>query len=146
MPDIQIRSAIVGVDSEHIGLAMFLEQIGPASNIELERFDEVVAQPNTLVLVAWHGQQVVGLLVGHLLPRLHGPRNTFLVDDLEVSTLFRRQGVVSSLLTEARRWARRHGSGKSWLVTDASNATAMSFHQSAGGLRPNPDDVVYLFG
>jgi len=56
-------------------------------------------------------------------------------DGCEVITLdsfAERQGIGSSLLEAARRWARTHGASRLWLITTNDNLDALRFYQRRG--------------
>lgn len=67
----------------------------------------------------------IGYLIAHELHRLDRTGSSFLIYDIEVAPGHRRCGVGRSLIAESLRLARECGAGKTWVVTNASNAAAM---------------------
>jgi ribosomal protein S18 acetylase RimI-like enzyme len=53
--------------------------------------------------------------------------------------------VGRSLIAESLRLARECGAGKTWVVTNASNAAAMKLYQATGAVRTASDDVVFVY-
>jgi ribosomal protein S18 acetylase RimI-like enzyme len=53
--------------------------------------------------------------------------------------------VAAELLRELRRIARARGIRRGFVLTNEANEAAMELYRTAGGVRPNPDDVLWDF-
>jgi hypothetical protein len=82
------------------------------------RVSELLADERTIFLVAFEDEQEepIGFVLAYELLRRHGAR------------ISRARGI-------------RHG----FVLTNATNEAAMALYRSVGGVRPNPDDVLFDF-
>jgi ribosomal protein S18 acetylase RimI-like enzyme len=97
------------------------------------------------LLVAFDRNEPVGLLLAYELPRRHGDAPKMHLYELGVREDYRRLGVGRSLLTSFAGLCRARGSSRAFVLTDESNAAAMAFYDSTGGVRFRDDDVVFTF-
>src|SRR5947199_8478044 len=71
--------------------------------------EALLADPRTLMLVAFDGDLPVGFVLAHELPRRHGePTNLFLYE-VDVAENHRRRGIASALLAQLAELARQRG-------------------------------------
>lgn len=105
----------------------------------------LLADERTLFLAAFAGSEPVGFVFGYELLRRHGDPSILFVYEIEVGAAHRGQGVGASLLRMLAALARERGIRTGFVLTNASNDAAMRLYQSLGGVRPNPDDVMWDF-
>jgi ribosomal protein S18 acetylase RimI-like enzyme len=98
---------------------------------------------NLVTVVALEGEEIVGFLYGYVLRRFEC--TSFFIYSLDVAEHARRRGVGKALLAALRQRAKQGGWDEAFVFTNASNAAAMALYRSAGGIRPNQDDVMFDF-
>lgn len=118
----------------HDGNARLLDSVAE------EVFDEAVdparlavylAQPVNMMVVA----VVDGLVVGQVMAVIHhhpDKPDELYIDEVGVSTAWRRQGIARTLMVEMFRWGRERGCASSWLGTEIDNAAARALYASFG--------------
>ena len=95
--------------------------------------ETLLADPRTLMLVAFDGGLPVGFLLAHELPRRHGARAKLFVYELDVAETHRRRGIASALLDRLAGLARKRGIRAGFVLTDEDNAAANALYRSAHG-------------
>jgi len=98
----------------------------------------LLADPRTLMLVAFAGERPVGFVLAHELPRRHGDRAKLFVYEVDVAETQRRRGVASALFARLAELARERGIRAGFVLTDEDNAAANALYDRAGG-RPRRD-------
>lgn len=93
----------------------------------------LLADPRSLVLVAFDGAVPVGLVLAHELPRRHGDRSKLFVYEVDVAETHRRRGVATALLERLAGLARERGIRSGFVLTDRDNVAANALYRSAGG-------------
>ena len=93
----------------------------------------LLADPRTLMLVAFDGERPVGLVLAHELPRRHGDRAKLLVYEVDVAESHRRRGIASALLARLAELARQRGIRVGFVLTDPGNGPANALYRAAGG-------------
>lgn len=90
--------------------------------------------PTARLLVAEADGALVGLLLGQFRPRppIFTVRRQFVIELAATVPAWRRRGVFSALLDEARRLASREGVGLLQLNADAANAEALAAYARRG--------------
>jgi ribosomal protein S18 acetylase RimI-like enzyme len=106
---------------------------------------ELLHDERTIFLVAFAGEDPIGFVLSYELLRRHGDPSILFVYEVDVDERHRRRGVAAALLRETARLARTRGIHEGFVLTNASNEPAMRLYGSAGGLRPNDDDVMWDF-
>ncbi len=106
---------------------------------------ELLDDERTIFLVAFAGRDPIGFVLAYQLLRRHGDPSILFVYEVDVDERYRRRGVAAALLRETARLARGGGIREGFVLTNASNEAAMGLYESAGGLRPNDDDVMWGF-
>lgn len=141
-----------GVDAKRAilrAMAIEIRRLRPGDEAVVERLAtrephvELLADERTFFLVAFDGDAPVGFVLAHELPRRHAPRAKLFVYELGVEETHRRRGIATRLLQELRRLGRAGGIETAFVLTNASNAPAMALYESAGGVRPSGDDVLW---
>jgi GNAT superfamily N-acetyltransferase len=95
--------------------------------------EALLADPRTLMLVAFDGERPVGFVLAHELPRRHGDRAKLFVYEVDVAETHQRRGVGSALLARLGELARERGIRTGFLLTDPGNGPANALYRSAGG-------------
>jgi ribosomal protein S18 acetylase RimI-like enzyme len=103
----------------------------------------LLADPRTLFLVAFDGDQPVGFVLAHDLPRRHGDPSNLFVYEVDVATTHRRRGIASALLARLAELARERGIRGGFLTTEPENEAANALYGSIGGV--SQPDVLWVF-
>jgi ribosomal protein S18 acetylase RimI-like enzyme len=93
----------------------------------------LLADRRTLMLVAFDGEQPVGFVLAHELPRRHGERAKLFLYEVDVSESHRRRGIASALLARLAELARERGIRVGFVLTDPGNGPANALYRGAGG-------------
>jgi aminoglycoside 3-N-acetyltransferase I len=105
--------------------------------------EALLADPRTLMLVAFDGGRPVGFVLGHELPRRHGERAKLFVYEVDVAETHRRRGIASALLARLAELARERGIRTGFVLTEPDNGPANALYRSAGG---STDTVTVQWG
>jgi ribosomal protein S18 acetylase RimI-like enzyme len=95
--------------------------------------EALLADPRTLLLVAFDGEQPVGFVLAHDLPRRHGDRAKLFVYEVDVAEAHQRRGVGKALLARLGELARERGIRTGFVLTEPDNGAANALYRSAGG-------------
>ena len=87
----------------------------------------------------------VGQLIGYILPRWDQAAGIGFVYSVDVDEAYQRQGIATRLMALFEEVGRAAGCGEGFVFTNASNPPAMALYEKMGGVRPNPDDVMWDF-
>jgi ribosomal protein S18 acetylase RimI-like enzyme len=93
----------------------------------------LLADPRTLMLVAFDGERPVGFVLAHELPRRHGDRAKLFVYEVDVAESHQRRGIAKALLARLAELARERGIRVGFVLTDPGNGPANALYRSAGG-------------
>jgi len=93
----------------------------------------LLADPRTLMLVAFDGERPVGFVLAHELPRRHGDRAKLFVYEVDVAESHQRRGIAKALLARLAELARERGIRIGFVLTDPGNGPANALYRSAGG-------------
>jgi aminoglycoside 3-N-acetyltransferase I len=104
----------------------------------------LLADPRTLMLVAFDEERPVGFVLAHDLPRRHGDRSGLFVYEVDVAATHRRRGIARALLDQLAKLAHERGIDRGFVLTDADNEAANALYRSAGG-EIEGTDVVWQF-
>jgi len=102
-------------------------------------------EPRTHLLVAFDGEQPVGVAYGYELPRLLREGTAMLMYEIEVAPLARRRGAGRALMDRFRTLCDELGLDSMWLLTDDGNPAAQALYRGAGGERHPMDQVMFRF-
>ena len=91
-----------------------------------------IADPKTFLLGGYVDNEPAGWLWGVHVRRPDGGLMTY-VHDVEVAEAHRRRGIATSLVEAALGAARRSGSDRLWLLTEAGNEPANALYRALGG-------------
>lgn len=95
--------------------------------------EALLADPRTLMLVAFDDASPVGFVLAHELPRRHGDRAKLFVYEVDVAESHQRRGIASALLARLAELARDRGIRAGFVLTDPGNGPANALYRSAGG-------------
>jgi aminoglycoside 6'-N-acetyltransferase I len=95
--------------------------------------DSLLADPRTLMLVAFDGERPVGFVLAHELPRRHGDPAKLFLYEVDVAESYRRRGIASALLAQLAELARERGIRTGFVLTEPDNGPANALYRSAGG-------------
>ena len=104
-----------------------------------------LADDSNHLLVAFDGDEPVGLLLAHKLLRRHGDEPKMHLYELGVREDYRRRGIGRQLIEAFGDLCRERGARRAFVLTDEANEAAMAVYGSAGGVRRREDDVVFFF-
>ncbi len=93
----------------------------------------LLADPRSVMLVAFDGKQPVGFVLAHELPRRHGVRSKLFVYEVEVAPVHRRRGIAAALLRRLAELAGERGIHEGFVLTQPDNGPANALYRSAGG-------------
>src|SRR6516162_8266486 len=124
MPEISIR--LLGPGDEGV-VRELATRDGPGDP------EGLLADPGTLLLVAFDGERPVGFVLAHELPRRHGDAAGLLVYEIEVVESHQRRGIAAALLARLAELARGRGIRSGFVLAEPDNGPANALYRSAGG-------------
>jgi len=95
--------------------------------------EALLADPRTLMLVAFDGERPVGFVLAHELARRHGDRAKLFVYEVDVAESHQRRGIAKALLARLAELARERGIRTGFVLTEPDNGPANALYRSAGG-------------
>jgi ribosomal protein S18 acetylase RimI-like enzyme len=113
---------------------------GPLSR---ERAAAHLADSDLVNVVAVEAGEPVGFIYGYVLRRFS--KTSFFIYSVDVVKPFRRQGIAKAMLHALMQHAKIACWDEMFVFTSAGNVAAMALYSSAGGVRPNIDDVMFDF-
>lgn len=102
-----------------------------------------LADSGLVSVVALEEGVVAGFIYGHVLRRFE--KTSFFIYSVDVDEAFQRRGLAKAMLAALSHLGRTGRWDEMFVFTNAGNAPAMALYASAGGVRPNPDDVMFDF-
>lgn len=93
---------------------------------------EVLAQPQTIALVALDGEAVLAGLVAYELSKLEQRRREVYLYDLAVAEPHRRRGIASLLIDRLRAIARERGAWVVYVQADYGDEPAIALYTKLG--------------
>lgn len=118
------------------------EPLQPLTEAETVAF---LADDRTATFVAFAGDEAVGFCYTNELYRRHTALRHLCVYEVGVAERFRNQGIGAALLDAVGDHARSRGITQGFVITHASDSSAMSLYAAAGGIRTADDDVIFAF-
>jgi aminoglycoside 6'-N-acetyltransferase I len=104
----------------------------------------LLADERTLFVAAFDGDEPIGFVLAHDLPRRHGDLRQLFVYEVDVAPAYRRRGVARALLDRLAEEARRRGIDRGFVLTEPGNGPANALYRAAGGTVEGTD-VVWEF-
>jgi ribosomal protein S18 acetylase RimI-like enzyme len=108
-----------------------------------ERAAAHLADRDLVCVAAVEDAAVAGFVYGYVLRRFG--TTSFFIYSVDVEAPFRRRGIARAMLERLKALMPQRGWDEMFVFTNAGNAPAMRLYASAGGVRPNPDDVMFDF-
>lgn len=105
---------------------------------------EFLAIETNLQLVAFVGDEPVGLLLAYELIRRHGDGKMMFIYEIGVRDDHRRMGIGRALIEALQRICRERGVSRAFLTTGESNEPAIAFYEALGAARAGTD-IVFSF-
>jgi ribosomal protein S18 acetylase RimI-like enzyme len=127
-------------DEDLLGRAIELAEEGP---LTAERAQRMLAEPDLVNVVALDGDEPVGFVYGYVLRRFEAV--SFFIYSVDVAESHQRRGIAKAMLAELSDIGKSGRWDEMFVFTNAGNTAAMALYASAGGVRPNPDDVMFDF-
>ena len=127
-------------DEDLLVRAVELADEGPLS---AERAVRMLAEPGLVNVVALDAGAPVGFIYGYVLRRFEAV--SFFIYSVDVAESRQRRGVAKAMLARLAELGKSGRWDEMFVFTNASNTAAMALYASAGGVRPNPDDVMFDF-
>jgi ribosomal protein S18 acetylase RimI-like enzyme len=131
-----IRTLASG-DEDLLIAAVALTDEGPLSP---ERASKHLADQDLVSVVAVDGGEVVGFIYGHVLRRFEAV--SFFIYSVDVADTHRRRGIAKAMMAALSAQTAQGRWDEMFVLTNRSNAAAMALYARAGGVVPDPDDVV----
>lgn len=92
----------------------------------------LLASPTFIVVVAKHGEEVVGGLAAYELPKFERARREIYIYDLAVAEAHRRRGLARAMILELKHIAKRRGAYVIYVQADLVDAPAIALYESLG--------------
>jgi len=127
-------------DEDLLARAVELADEGPLSR---DRAAAHLADAGLVNVVAIEADQPVGFVYGYVLRRFEAV--SFFIYSVDVAEAHQRRGLAKAMLAKLSELGRSGRWDEMFVFTNASNGPAMALYASAGGVRPNPDDVMFDF-
>lgn len=103
------------------------------------------ADAANLLLVAYRGETLCGVLIAYRLQTLDERRAQLFIDEVDVHEDSWRRGIGRAMMTAALQIAREKGAGEAWVQTNASNIPAVGLYRAVGGIPEDPDETIVSF-
>ena len=99
-----------------------------------------LADKDLVCIVALDAGEVVAFIYGHILRRFEA--TSLFIYSVDTTPTRQRQGIAKAMLQALVAEGRTGRWDEMFVFTNRSNAAAMALYASAGGVTPEPDDVV----
>jgi ribosomal protein S18 acetylase RimI-like enzyme len=104
------------------------------------RAAEHLADKTLIAVAAVEDGAPIGFVYGFALQRFE--HTDLLIYSVDVDEPHRRRGVARTMLERLKALCAERGWAGMWVLTNQNNTPALGLYESAGGIRPPPDDVV----
>jgi GNAT superfamily N-acetyltransferase len=120
--------------ADGMAVARLLDQLGyPTEHADVpERLDRLMSNHRAAVLLAQHGEDVVGLATVHVLSVLNRPRDVAWLTALVVDQAARGSGVGRRLVEAVEQFARESGCERLSVTTQEHRTDARTFYGRVG--------------
>jgi ribosomal protein S18 acetylase RimI-like enzyme len=115
---------------------------GSDSELSMDYMRQILSHDDFFFIGAYSGNTPAGFALGYLLPRVNCERDMMLMYEIEVSPAFRGQGVGKSMIQILKGSCRNLNVLKMWVLTNASNHSAMHLYETTGGKRRDENDIL----
>jgi ribosomal-protein-alanine N-acetyltransferase len=127
-------------DEALLARAVELADEGP---LHREQAAAHLADDDLINVVAHEGGEPVGFIYGYVLRRFS--KTSFFIYSVDVAPADQRRGIGKAMLAALKAHGKQSGWDEMFVFTNAGNAAGMALYSGAGGVRPNPDDVMFDF-
>jgi ribosomal protein S18 acetylase RimI-like enzyme len=141
MPTIQTKRLNTITEKE----VLQLQQNFPDNNWDLNHCRQFVADNNNYLLVAVTDTVICGFLTAYTLPRLDNLNPEVFLYEIEVNSNYRKQGIGTQLIQKLTEHAKEIQAKEIFVLTNVSNIPAVKLYESTGGIKENPDDVMFVY-
>jgi ribosomal protein S18 acetylase RimI-like enzyme len=124
-------------DEDLLVAAVDLADEGP---LTLERARAFLAEPDLVNVVAVDRGEPVGFIYGYVLRRFEAV--SFFIYSVDTAPSHQRRGIAKAMLGKLSDLGQSGRWDEMFVLTNQSNPPALALYASAGGVRPQPDDVV----
>lgn len=100
---------------------------------------------DNILLVAKEDGEPAGFLYAYILEAPHALRPKMFLYSIDVFPKFQGRGVGAALIEELKRLAAHRNCSEIFVLTNENNPAANRLYQKTGGMRENPDDVMYVY-
>ena len=100
---------------------------------------------DNILLVAEEAGTPAGCVYAYVLEAPHAVRPKMFLYSIDVFPRFQRRGVATALIEELKRLAAARNCSEIFVLTNENNPAANRLYQKTGGMRENPDDVMYVY-
>lgn len=115
------------------------------AGMETDGVNERFFQEDNILLVAKKDGEPAGFLYAHLLEMPHSTRPKLFLYSIDVFPQFQQQGIGTALIEELKRIGVSKNCSEIFVLTNENNTAANRLYQRTGGVRENPDDVMYVY-
>jgi ribosomal protein S18 acetylase RimI-like enzyme len=120
--------------------AVSLTDEGPITVDVAEAF---LDDTSLVCIVAVQGASVVGFIYGYILKRFEA--TSLFIYSVDVDENHQRRGIASRMMDALSERGRNGDWDEMFVFTNDSNTAAKALYSRSGGMRPNPDDVMFDF-
>jgi GNAT superfamily N-acetyltransferase len=113
---------------------------GKPITADLGRF---LDDPTVVVAVALAHDEPAGLAYGNVIRR--PTRDLLMLYEIGVVERYRRQGVGTALVERLKQVCADRQLAEMFVLTGETNVAAMALYRKTGGIRPNRDDVMFIY-
>ena len=111
----------------------------------LEAVHNLLAEERDHLLLAYVHDRPAGMARAVELLMPETTRRQMFLYEIGTDESFQRGGVATALSEELVRLSRERDCLEMFVLTGESNDAAMALYQSTGGVRENPDDVMFVW-
>jgi ribosomal protein S18 acetylase RimI-like enzyme len=124
-------------DEDLLIAAVELADEGPLTP---QRARDMLAEPDLVNVVAVEDGAPVGFIYGYILRRYEA--TSFFIYSVDTAPSHQRRGYARAMLDKLSELGKTRRWDEMFVFTNQGNAPALALYASAGGVRPEPDDVV----
>ena len=123
-------------------ISALFEAVGEKIAVINQKFFE---DDRNILLIAFSDQEAQGFLYGYLLESVKNRGPSMFLYSIDVLPAYQNRGIGSKLIDELKDIAIQNECSEIFVLTNDSNEIAKKLYQRTGGVRENPDDVMYVY-
>ncbi len=125
---------------------ILISRLFQASGTPIKEANENFFQSqDNILLTARSDAEYMGFLYAYVLQAVASVQPQVFLYSIDVFSRYQRQGVGRTLINELKAIADAKRCAEIFVLTNASNVAANHLYQQTGGVRENPDDVMYVY-